>query len=118
MLCLSHDKKVAEKELIDFIRKDIEEVVVDVYGDKWPRPAHYRAAYFDIWEKKCPADFTFNGLKSVNLLYITRDNMEFVKFVLGRSPLLEVISISLYGDGMELVNEKCSVFDELLHKLK
>ncbi|KAK1375081.1 F-box/FBD/LRR-repeat protein [Heracleum sosnowskyi] len=83
----------------------------DIYAfDDAPNPAQYKAADFDIWERKCPADFTCKCLKTVKLSYIsTKHDMEFVKFVLGRSPVLEVISISPdeyeYGGAMNMVNE-------------
>ncbi|KAL8154899.1 hypothetical protein AgCh_000307 [Apium graveolens] len=77
--------------------------------DDAPDPAHYKVADFDIWERKCPADFTFKCLRTVNLLHIFhRNDMEFVKFVLGRSPVLEEISILLnceHDEGMKLVDE-------------
>ena len=72
-------------------------------------PGHYKNADIDIWERKCPADFTFKHLKTVKLSNIfTKNDIEFVRFVLGRSPVLEVISISPdyeYGEAMKMVNE-------------
>ncbi|KAK1375085.1 F-box domain-containing protein [Heracleum sosnowskyi] len=74
---------------------DLEEEISGIFGyGEEPDPPHYKTADFDIWERKCPADFTFKCLKTVKLSYIsTKHDMEFVKFVLGRSPVLEVISI-------------------------
>ena len=80
-----------------------------------PDPPHITAD-FDIWERECPADFTFKHLRTAKLSHIiTKNEMEFVKFVLGRSPLLEVMSISLdtvsggldteYGGTLKAVNE-------------
>ncbi|WOG90004.1 hypothetical protein DCAR_0209245 [Daucus carota subsp. sativus] len=72
-------------------------------------PGHYKNADIDIWERKCPADFTFKHLKTVKLSNIfTKNALEFVRFVLGRSPVLKMISISPnYEDGeaMKMVNE-------------
>ncbi|XP_074326939.1 F-box/FBD/LRR-repeat protein At1g13570-like [Apium graveolens] len=76
-----------------------------------PDPPHYKTADLNIWERNCPSDFTFKCLKSVKLSYIaTKYDLEFVKFVLVRSPLLEVISISPHDDefgggAMDMVNE-------------
>ncbi|KAL1829856.1 hypothetical protein ACET3Z_008268 [Daucus carota] len=72
-------------------------------------PDHYKNADIDIWERKCPADFTFKHLKTVKLSNIfTENDMEFVRFVLGPSPVLEVIRISPKyenGEAMKMVNE-------------
>ncbi|KAL8112797.1 hypothetical protein AgCh_020189 [Apium graveolens] len=76
-----------------------------------PDPPHYKTADLNIWERNCPSDFTFKCLKSVKLSYIaTKYDLEFVKFVLVRSPPLEVISISPHDDefgggAMDMVNE-------------
>ena len=69
---------------------------------------HYKTADFDIWERQCPADFTFKHLRTAKLSHVFNKNeMEFVKFVLGRSPLLKEISISFdeFGEALEWVNE-------------
>ncbi|WOH09724.1 hypothetical protein DCAR_0729182 [Daucus carota subsp. sativus] len=69
---------------------------------------HYKHADFDIWERHCPADFTFKHLRTAKLSHVFNKNeMEFVKFVLGRSPLLKEISISFdeFGEALERVNE-------------
>ncbi|KAL1829861.1 hypothetical protein ACET3Z_008273 [Daucus carota] len=86
---------------------DLEEHYIYYSGED--DPGHYKNADFDIWERKCPADFTFKHLKTVKLAHIsTQNDKEFVRFVLGRSPVLEVISISPdyeYGEAMKMVNE-------------
>ncbi|KAL1804196.1 hypothetical protein ACET3Z_032843 [Daucus carota] len=82
----------------------------DIYGH-FEGP-NYKTADFDIWERQCPADFTFKHLRTAKLSHVfTRNERGFVKFVLGRSPLLKVISISLdieHGEFWKPVNEVLS----------
>ncbi|KAL1829855.1 hypothetical protein ACET3Z_008267 [Daucus carota] len=72
---------------------------------------HYKAAGLDFWEKCCPSDFTFKHLKVMKMSNVmNKHNIEFLKFVLERSPVLEVVSVSppsmYYKDGqMNMVNE-------------
>ncbi|KAL1804194.1 hypothetical protein ACET3Z_032841 [Daucus carota] len=87
---------------------NLQELQISGHGEA-PDPPHYKTADFDIWERQCPADFTFKHLRTAKLSHIiSKNEMEFVRFLLGRSPLLEVISISLdteYGETLEPVNE-------------
>ncbi|KAK1375080.1 FBD domain-containing protein [Heracleum sosnowskyi] len=85
---------------------EMEEREIIACGEE-PNDFQYRTADFDIWERNCPTDFTFKCLKTVKLSYIcTKHDVEFVKFLLGRSPVLEVISISPdyeYGEPMRML---------------
>ena len=49
----------------------------------------------DFWEKESPSDCTFHKLKVVKMTDISGvpHEMEFIKFLLRKSPLLEVMSI-------------------------
>ncbi|KAK1375090.1 F-box/RNI-like superfamily protein [Heracleum sosnowskyi] len=62
-----------------------------------------------IFGRECPADFTFKQLKIVDISFVSSENvMQFLKFVLGHSPVLEVMSISINGntDGkMKMLNK-------------
>ncbi|KAK1401289.1 hypothetical protein POM88_000894 [Heracleum sosnowskyi] len=68
-----------------------------------------KAAALDFWEKECPSNFTFKHLKMVVMSGVSNENdVEFLKFVLGRSPMLEVLSISpdaYYKRKMNMVNQ-------------
>lgn len=66
----------------------------------------------DLWERGCPTDFTFKHLKSVEMTWVMNENsLDFIKFVLGRSPELEVMSVSLCADP----DEKINMANEVLH---
>ncbi|KAL8112807.1 hypothetical protein AgCh_020199 [Apium graveolens] len=66
-------------------------------------------ADLDFWEKECPADFTFKQLKVVGMSFVSSEIvMQFLKFVLGHSPVLEVMSIFIYGKAngkMKMLNQ-------------
>ncbi|KAI8539276.1 hypothetical protein RHMOL_Rhmol09G0169300 [Rhododendron molle] len=53
------------------------------------------ATDLDFWENECPSDCTFRLLKSVKIADISGvpHEMEFIKFLLRNSPVLEVMSI-------------------------
>ncbi|KAK1375086.1 F-box/FBD/LRR-repeat protein [Heracleum sosnowskyi] len=56
---------------------------------------HQEAAGLDFWEKQMPTDFTFKHLKVVKMLDVSKEHeIEFLKFVLGRSPVLEMMSVA------------------------
>ncbi|XP_017234112.2 F-box/FBD/LRR-repeat protein At1g13570 isoform X2 [Daucus carota subsp. sativus] len=56
---------------------------------------HRKAAGLDFWEKQCPSDFTFKHLKVVKMTEVSREHeIEFLKFVLGRSPVLQMMNVS------------------------
>lgn len=53
------------------------------------------ATDLDFWENECPSDCTFRLLKSVKIADISGvpHEMEFIKFLLRNSPVLEIMSI-------------------------
>lgn len=73
------------------------------------RLVHHEAVALDFWKRECPADFTFKHLKRVNMSFLSNEHdLEFIKFVLGRSPVLEVMRVSpreVYNGNMNMVNE-------------
>lgn len=58
--------------------------------------AAVEASDFDFWETECPSDCTLKQLKTVKItdLFGVRHEMEFIRFLLGNSPLLEKMSIA------------------------
>ena len=50
----------------------------------------------DFWEKECPRDCTFGRLKIVKMTDMSGvpHEMGFIKFLLGNSPVLEIMSIT------------------------
>ncbi|KAL8145519.1 hypothetical protein AgCh_003617 [Apium graveolens] len=71
--------------------------------------SHDKAVDLDFWERECPADFIFKHLKFVEMFGLPNKNcVEFLKFVLGRSPVLEVMRVSphvAYNGKMNMANE-------------
>ncbi|XP_028078827.1 F-box/FBD/LRR-repeat protein At1g13570-like [Camellia sinensis] len=55
-----------------------------------------KALDLDFWEKKCPSDCTFSLLETVNMTDMSSvpHEMEFIKFLLRNSPMLETMSIT------------------------
>lgn len=51
---------------------------------------------FDFWEKECPCDCTFDQLKTVKMTDMSGvpHEMGFIEFLLGCSPVLEIMSIT------------------------
>ncbi|KAK1375089.1 F-box/RNI-like superfamily protein [Heracleum sosnowskyi] len=57
--------------------------------------AFFKPAGTGFWEKGCPTDFTMKHLKKVQISGVSnKKDMEFIKFVLGRSPVLKVMRVS------------------------
>ncbi|KAL1821932.1 hypothetical protein ACET3Z_016801 [Daucus carota] len=74
--------------------------------------SHDKAVDLDFWGKECPPDFTFKHLKFVEMFGLPNKSwVEFLKFVLGRSPVLEVMRVSPHVD----YNEKMNMANEVLH---
>nr|XP_017244266.1 PREDICTED: F-box/FBD/LRR-repeat protein At1g13570-like isoform X2 [Daucus carota subsp. sativus] len=74
--------------------------------------SHDKAVDLDFWEKECPTDFTFKHLKLVEMCGLPNKScVEFLKFVLGCSPVLEVMRVSLD----EAYDGKMNMANELLH---
>lgn len=68
-------------------------------------------ADLNFWEKECPADFTFKQLKVVDMSFMPSENvMQFLKYVLGHSPVLQVMSISINGN----TNGKMKMLNQVL----
>ncbi|OIW04683.1 hypothetical protein TanjilG_00119 [Lupinus angustifolius] len=61
------------------------------------------APNLDFWAKKCPSDSTLGHLKVVKLTDMcgVPQEMEFIKFLLGCSPMLEIMSIAPCVHDME-----------------
>ncbi|GMP64001.1 hypothetical protein CsSME_00025466 [Camellia sinensis var. sinensis] len=55
-----------------------------------------KALDLDFWEKECPSDCTFSLLETVNMTDMSSvpHEMEFIKFLLRNSPMLETMSIT------------------------
>ncbi|KAL1829854.1 hypothetical protein ACET3Z_008266 [Daucus carota] len=74
---------------------------------------HRKAAGLDFWEKQCPSDFTFKHLKVVKMTEVSREHeIEFLKFVLGRSLVLQTMNVSPPYNRrglMSIVNEVLSL---------
>lgn len=58
-------------------------------------PTATEASDLDFWKKECPLDFTLKHLKVVKLTDMcgVPHEMEFIKYLLGSSPVLETMSI-------------------------
>ncbi|OMO72271.1 hypothetical protein COLO4_27737 [Corchorus olitorius] len=58
--------------------------------------AAVEAPDLDFWERKCPSDCTFKKLRVVKMTDVSGvpHEMEFIKFLLANSPVLETVSIS------------------------
>ncbi|KAL1829862.1 hypothetical protein DCAR_0209248 [Daucus carota subsp. sativus] len=70
------------------------------------------AADLDVWDEEGLADFKFRNLKSVKMWDVSNEyDIEFIKFVLGRSPVLQMISISLEEDCIG----KLGMVNQVLH---
>ncbi|KAL8112796.1 hypothetical protein AgCh_020188 [Apium graveolens] len=77
---------------------------------------YHQAAGFGFWEEKCPLDFTFEHLKVVKMSEIcSRHDLEFLKFVLGHSPVLEMMSISTNHEEVHMGLGIREVVNEVLH---
>ncbi|KAL8112801.1 hypothetical protein AgCh_020193 [Apium graveolens] len=64
-----------------------------------------KAADLDSWKKKCPVDFILKHLKIVKLSGISnKKDLQFIKFVLGRFPVLEMMRVS-YHDKLKITEE-------------
>ncbi|KAL8112795.1 hypothetical protein AgCh_020187 [Apium graveolens] len=71
-----------------------------------------KAANLDFWKNECPSNFTLKHLKRVKMSRVSDGNcMEFLKFVLGCSPVLEVMSVSPWENCIEKMN----MANEVLH---
>ncbi|KAL8144718.1 hypothetical protein AgCh_003059 [Apium graveolens] len=74
--------------------------------------SHDKAVDLEFWERECPTDFTFKHLKFVEMFGLPNKNcVEFLKYVLGRSPVLEVMRVSPHG----AYNGKMNMANEVLH---
>ncbi|KAK1369985.1 F-box/FBD/LRR-repeat protein [Heracleum sosnowskyi] len=63
-------------------------------------------ADLEFWERECPPDFAFKQLKIVDMEGVyTENDVEFIKFVLPRSPVLEVMTIWVDRREMEMADE-------------
>nr|XP_017233745.1 PREDICTED: F-box/FBD/LRR-repeat protein At1g13570-like [Daucus carota subsp. sativus] len=70
--------------------------------------AFFEEADMDFWEKEIAADFLFKHLKIVKMSCVSSEkDMQFIKFVLRCSPVLELMSVSYYiedGTNMNIEN--------------
>ncbi|KAK1375078.1 hypothetical protein POM88_031271 [Heracleum sosnowskyi] len=74
--------------------------------------AQFNAADLDLWDKEGLTDFKFMHLEIVKMWYVSNEyDKKFIKFVLGRSPMLQMMSISLD----EGCTGKLSMVNEVLH---
>ncbi|KAK1375079.1 F-box/FBD/LRR-repeat protein [Heracleum sosnowskyi] len=72
----------------------------------------FTAADLDLWDKEGLTDFKFMHLKIVKMSSVSNEHdKKFIKFVLGRSPVLQMMSISLDEDCIG----KMGMVNELLH---
>lgn len=69
---------------------------VSVQGSSNTAAASIATSDLDFWEKDCPSDCTFGQLKSVRMsdLSCVPHEMEFIKFMLRNSPVLETMHLS------------------------
>lgn len=74
--------------------------------------AQYDDADLDLWDKEGLTDFKFMHLRIVKMWYVSNEyDKKFIKFVLGHSPVLQMMSMSLD----EGCIGKMSMVNEVLH---
>lgn len=75
--------------------------------------ADFKAADMDFWEKRCPVDFILKHLRIVKISGVSnKKDLEFIKFVLGRSLVLEMIRVS-YHDKYKGNRKKLNIKNEV-----
>nr|XP_017236162.1 PREDICTED: F-box/FBD/LRR-repeat protein At1g13570-like isoform X1 [Daucus carota subsp. sativus] len=76
----------------------------------------FKAYNMDFWERECPTDFTFKHLKIVKMSGVShKKDMDFIKFVLRSSPVLEVMRVS-YDEYLDYRKRTVMEYDVLHSK--